>query len=110
MTVKYACVSHAAAETSEHSGRPVSSDADVREREAQRRGPPVGRERAAGVCGALQSPGLLPHHHVCHRNAKVRALWRPLWCTTVLALLVVVTVSHSGMVSVVTTSHSFMHL
>ena len=88
MTVIDSCVSSSpAAEAAEHTGRPVSPDADVRQRKGQLRGPPVGRECAAGVCGALQPSGLLSHHHVLHGHAEVRATQRPLQDTHAGSLL-----------------------
>lgn len=53
------CVFPAAPASSQHAGRPVQADADLHEREAERRGPPVRRQRAAGILGALQPPGSL---------------------------------------------------
>lgn len=60
-----------AAASPQHAGRPLSADAVLRQRPARRPGPPVRCQRAVRVLGAVQPPGSLSHHHVCHRHAEV---------------------------------------
>lgn len=60
-----------AAATPQHAGRPLPANAVIRQRAAQRPRPPVGRQRAVRVLGAVQPPGSLPHHDVWHRHAEV---------------------------------------
>lgn len=60
-----------ASATPKHSGRPVPPDAVVRQRAPQCPGTPVGGQHAVRVLWAVQPPGSMPHHHVCHGHAEV---------------------------------------
>lgn len=60
-----------AAATPQHAGRPLPAHAVIRQRAPQRPRPPIGRQRAVRVLGAVQPAGSLPHHDVWHRHAEV---------------------------------------
>lgn len=67
-----------AAAPPQHAGRPLSTDAVLRQRAPRVPGSPVGRQRAVRVLGAVQPAGSLSHHHVRHRHAEVSAAAREL--------------------------------
>lgn len=60
-----------AAETPQHTGRPLSTNAVLRQRAPECPRPPVRCQRAVCVLGAVQPPGSLPHHYVWYRHAEV---------------------------------------